>query len=67
MSGISTCVVYTPPDAASPVVRSAAESVLLDGSAGYLDMDSIVAAAVKTKCDAIHPGSCNQLPSLAYF
>jgi propionyl-CoA carboxylase alpha chain len=52
--GIKGIAVYADADARSPFVREADESVrLLDG---YLDGDAIVAAALASGADAIHPG-----------
>lgn len=56
--GISTVAVHPADDAASLHVRRTDESVELPGrgAAAYLDIESVVAAAIATGCDAIHPG-----------
>lgn len=57
--GIKTVAVYSEPDAHSPHVLHADESVLIGGAASsesYLNMDKIVAAVKETGADAIHPG-----------
>ncbi|MDH2445202.1 biotin carboxylase N-terminal domain-containing protein [Amnibacterium sp. CER49] len=53
--GIRSVAVYTDADAGAPHTSLADEAVAL-GSDGYLDPDRIVAAAVRTGADAIHPG-----------
>jgi propionyl-CoA carboxylase alpha chain len=52
--GIRCVAVYTDTDAAAPFVTDADEAVRLAG--GYLDGPEIVAAALATGADAIHPG-----------
>ncbi|NHZ70147.1 MAG: ATP-grasp domain-containing protein [Proteobacteria bacterium] len=54
--GITTAVVYTHHDADAPFVTLADEAVPLVGGATYLDVESIVAAAVAVGADAVHPG-----------
>lgn len=56
--GIGTVAVYAEDDADSPHLDSANETVPLRGSgvAAYLEIEAIVAAAVRAGCDAIHPG-----------
>jgi len=56
--GIATVGVFSEDDATSLHVRRVDETVALKGrgAAAYLDIAAIVAAAKKTKCDAIHPG-----------
>jgi acetyl/propionyl-CoA carboxylase alpha subunit len=57
--GIATVAVYSDPDAGLPYVTQADEAVLLPGAAPadtYLRADLIIAAAVATRADAIHPG-----------
>jgi pyruvate carboxylase subunit A len=57
--GVQTVAVYSEPDATSPFVRLADESVPLVGaklSETYLDMRKVLDAAVKTGAEAIHPG-----------
>jgi len=56
--GISTVAIHPADDAASLHVRRTDESVELPGrgAAAYLDIESVVAAATATGCDAIHPG-----------
>jgi propionyl-CoA carboxylase alpha chain len=52
--GLRCVAVYTDADAAAPFVADADEAVRLGG--GYLDGPEIVAAALATGADAIHPG-----------
>ena len=57
--GIATVAVYSDPDAAAPYVTLADEAVRLPGAAPagtYLRGEEIIAAAVATGADAIHPG-----------
>ena len=56
--GLPTVAVYSQDDAASPHVRKADASAALTGRgpAAYLDIDQIVAAALRAGCDALHPG-----------
>jgi acetyl/propionyl-CoA carboxylase alpha subunit len=54
--GIRTVAVYSPPDAGAPFVAEADAAVALDGVRGYLDIDQILAGAVATGADAVHPG-----------
>lgn len=57
--GIKTVAVYSRPDATSPHVMLADESVFIGEAASsesYLVMDKIINAAKQTKADAIHPG-----------
>ncbi|MCL4423716.1 MAG: biotin/lipoyl-binding protein [Actinobacteria bacterium] len=57
--GIGTVAVYSDPDREAPFVREADEAVALKGSTPadtYLQIDSIVDAALRTGADAIHPG-----------
>jgi 3-methylcrotonyl-CoA carboxylase alpha subunit len=57
--GIHSVAVCSESDAASLHVREADESVLLGGSApadSYLNIGRIVEAALRTGCQAIHPG-----------
>ena len=56
--GLPSVAVYADDDAASPHVRQADASVALAGSgpAAYLDLEQIVAAALASGCDALHPG-----------
>ena len=54
--GIGTVAVYTDPDAAAPHVREADARVRLEGTRGYLDPAQLIAAALATDADAIHPG-----------
>jgi propionyl-CoA carboxylase alpha chain len=52
--GMRTVAVYVDADAGAPFVTDADEAVLLTG--GYLDGDTVIAAARATGADAIHPG-----------
>ncbi|MCY3622742.1 MAG: carbamoyl-phosphate synthase large subunit [Gammaproteobacteria bacterium] len=56
--GVPTVAVAPADDAGSLHSGKADEAVTLDGigAAAYLDIDQIVAAAVDTGCDALHPG-----------
>ena len=54
--GIGTVAVYSEPDAASPHVAEADVRVRLDGNNGYLDVEQLLAAALASDADAIHPG-----------
>ena len=56
--GLGTVAVAPADDSASLHVVKADESVELQGTgtAAYLDIDQIIAAATDTGCDAIHPG-----------
>jgi propionyl-CoA carboxylase alpha chain len=57
--GIATVAVFSDADANAPFVAEADESVLLPGNAPsdtYLRGDLVIAAAVATGADAIHPG-----------
>jgi 3-methylcrotonyl-CoA carboxylase alpha subunit/acetyl-CoA/propionyl-CoA carboxylase biotin carboxyl carrier protein len=50
---IPSVAVYTDIDAAAPHVAAADEAVRVDG---YLDIEAVVAAAIASGADAIHPG-----------
>ncbi len=57
--GIATVAVHSDPDASSPFVAEANESVALGGATpaeSYLRGGAIVAAAVAAGADAVHPG-----------
>ena len=56
--GIATAAVFSSDDAMSLHVRTSDEAHALGraGAAAYLDIERIVALAVETGCDAIHPG-----------
>ena len=57
--GIKTVAVYSRPDAGSPHVQLADESVFIGEAASsesYLVMDKIVEAVKQTGADAVHPG-----------
>src|SRR5215475_5463316 len=57
--GISPVAVYADPDADAPHVREADVAVRLPGSAAaetYLRADLLLAAARRTRADAVHPG-----------
>ena len=57
--GISTVAVYSEGDAAAPFVTDADLSVPLGGRSAaesYLSIDKVIAAAVTSGADAIHPG-----------
>lgn len=57
--GIRSIAVYSDADKQMPFVTQADEAIALGGlqsSESYLDVDKIIAAAKRTKADAIHPG-----------
>ncbi|MEJ8278695.1 biotin carboxylase N-terminal domain-containing protein [Pseudonocardia spirodelae] len=57
--GIATVAVFSDADAGAPFVRTADEAVRLPGTAPadtYLRGDLVVAAALATGADAVHPG-----------
>ena len=56
--GIATTAVYATDDAQSLHIRRAEAAVALPGrgAAAYLDIPAVVAAAVASGCDAVHPG-----------
>ncbi|MEX0944276.1 MAG: acetyl-CoA carboxylase biotin carboxylase subunit [Balneolaceae bacterium] len=57
--GIRTVAVYSEPDAKSPHVLAADESVCIGpakSSSSYLNMDRLIEAVKITQSDAIHPG-----------
>jgi acetyl-CoA carboxylase, biotin carboxylase subunit len=57
--GAKTVAVYSEADAQAPHVRSADEAVLLGpapSSESYLRGDAIIAAAIRTGAEAVHPG-----------
>ena len=56
--GVPTVAVAPADDAGSLHTGKADEAVTLDGvgAAAYLDIEQIVAAALETGCDALHPG-----------
>jgi 3-methylcrotonyl-CoA carboxylase alpha subunit len=57
--GIAVATVHSQADAGAPHVRDIGESVLIGGPAArdsYLDIDSVVRAAVRLGADAVHPG-----------
>jgi propionyl-CoA carboxylase alpha chain len=53
-SGLRTVAVYVDADTNAPFVRDADEAILLPTS--YLDGDAIIAAALRSGAEAVHPG-----------
>jgi acetyl/propionyl-CoA carboxylase alpha subunit len=57
--GIRSVVACSIPDSRSLAVRMADAHVVLEGYSAaetYLDMDAIIAAALRERCEAVHPG-----------
>ena len=57
--GIASVAVYSDADAAAPHVRAAREAVRIGpppAAASYLNIDAIIAAALATGAEAVHPG-----------
>lgn len=57
--GIGSVAVFSDVDAGSPHVRACDEAIRLGGdtpATSYLRQDAIIAAAVRTGADAVHPG-----------
>jgi len=56
--GSDTVAIFSEDDATSLHTRAASQAYALSGlgSAAYLDIDNIVAAATETGCDGVHPG-----------
>jgi acetyl/propionyl-CoA carboxylase alpha subunit/acetyl-CoA carboxylase carboxyltransferase component len=56
--GAASVAVYANDDAQAPHVRLAGEAVALQatGASAYLDIPRVIAIAVRTGCDAVHPG-----------
>ena len=56
--GMRTVAVYSQDDAESLHIRKAEHAVALAGAGprAYLDAAAIIAAALESGCDAIHPG-----------
>ncbi len=56
--GIASVAIYSKDDEGSLHTGKADEAVALPGSgtAAYLDMEQVIAAATRTGCDAVHPG-----------
>jgi pyruvate carboxylase len=57
-TGLVTVAIYAEDDAASLHTRHADEAIALkgQGAAAYLDIEQIVDVAVRSHCDAVHPG-----------
>lgn len=57
--GIATVTIYSSADTQSAFVKQADQAILLPGtqlSETYLNIDAVIAAALETSADAIHPG-----------
>ncbi|MGE5502465.1 MAG: biotin carboxylase N-terminal domain-containing protein, partial [Ignavibacteriales bacterium] len=56
--GIATVAIFAEDDARSLHVKAADEAVALTGSGpkAYLDIEQVVTTALKSGCDAVHPG-----------
>ncbi|MGN7785626.1 acetyl/propionyl/methylcrotonyl-CoA carboxylase subunit alpha [Niabella sp. 22666] len=57
--GITTVAIYSSADAQSAFVKQADQAILLSGaqlSETYLNIEMVIAAALETGADAIHPG-----------
>ena len=56
--GIATVGVHSEDDATSLHIRRVDDAIALKGkgAAAYLDIASVIAAAKKAGCDAVHPG-----------
>jgi acetyl-CoA/propionyl-CoA carboxylase, biotin carboxylase, biotin carboxyl carrier protein len=57
--GIASVAVYSDADAGAPHVRAAGEAVRIgppSAAASYLNIDAIIAAALATGAEAVHPG-----------
>jgi acetyl/propionyl-CoA carboxylase alpha subunit len=56
--GVASVAVYAADDAQAPHVRAADQAVALTdtGPLAYLAMDRLIAIALDTGCDAVHPG-----------
>ncbi|MEX0835111.1 MAG: biotin carboxylase N-terminal domain-containing protein, partial [Nitriliruptor sp.] len=57
--GIATVAVYSAADGGAPHVREADAAVAIGpapATASYLDVERVVAAAVASGADAVHPG-----------
>ncbi len=57
--GIATVAIYSSADAQSAFVKQAGQAILLSGtqlSETYLNIEAVIAAALQTGADAIHPG-----------
>lgn len=57
--GIATVAVYSDADRGEPHMREADEAVRLPGTASsetYLNIEALIAAAVESHADAVHPG-----------
>ena len=54
--GVRSIAVYTDADAGALHVRLADDAVRLGSADGYLDVERVIAAAVATGAEAVHPG-----------
>jgi len=54
--GISTVVAFTDPDADSLAVKRADEAIYVGPPTAYLSPEAMINAALKTQCNALHPG-----------
>lgn len=58
LMGVATVAVHSADDTAAPHVAAAERAQALpgEGSAAYLSIDAVIAAARASGCDAVHPG-----------
>jgi urea carboxylase len=54
--GVGSVAIYSEADAGALFVRQADEAVCIGGPRGYLDVEAVLAAALQSGAEAIHPG-----------